>query len=893
MVKLEVCDQKGVEIKVEKEDLEDSFYLQNGSNFSMDNSTEAGPVAEELLVFDDTIEVPGDIFTDLDLFKNMFNMDTWNTGLTELTKQKLMALLPNFPKNDLSEKMRTLEMLFGGQNIAFGNPLYSFRTEVLKGNLHPERKRMRQYVGQAKNREAKLQREEMQFRQMHDLLKSRKKLLEFTSGSSTSLPLTVQRMENHSIQLGGRMKVRVKRRYLEEMQRIKAEVGEEGLSSDDEQIIRNVKENEIKFNILPEFDPYIKNSTSTPKSGKSDSTTKEPSGPVNLDQEKMRSSLTQESQPSYFHLINDLFQLGTNNRLRITELDQGVSVWQESPIAALNSWYSLYPDPRGWRTCIPSAIAFLSGAFPEQSPPDFQPLIKVNSKNGCYQWDGEGRESSLCYLFDWWWDRKELCKASISSKPPAESGFELDGVESCDSGVPPGRVPPARYPTSWKVRPGSHQEKIEYRQQETERYSVPTVPYEWRVQDYRSCVGPVKGGLAVKGKNHTMLKSKRPLYVTILTLVRDAVSRLPNGEGSRSDIMELLLYSQYLTENIDQVSLNTTVSGALDRLQNETDSCVKYDTNRKIWIYLHRDKSLAELENYQANLKPKPRPKKKIKLDDMGDRKNARESILGSALLGTRSGSPSRSSLGSPSRSSLGSPARSTLGSPARSSLDSVSRSATGVPKTNLESTLGSSPGTSLVTSPRSLIGPGTTSGSPTRPSGISIGSPTRPSGISIGSPAKLSIGGPGTSLISPSKSGATIISLVSATGDGTMFTASTPKRVVKGTPPTQELGNSPRSKGTPPKLASPLSVRGSTEATGISKGTPVIREGSTIVTEKTPTSNEGTPTLPGSGKIQRIIVRGENGQILPLSPATLNMLIESGAVPPGVQILQDTPHNP
>ena len=39
MVKLEVCDQKGVEIKVEKEDLEDSFYLQNGSNFSMDNST--------------------------------------------------------------------------------------------------------------------------------------------------------------------------------------------------------------------------------------------------------------------------------------------------------------------------------------------------------------------------------------------------------------------------------------------------------------------------------------------------------------------------------------------------------------------------------------------------------------------------------------------------------------------------------------------------------------------------------------------------------------------------------------------------------------------------------------------------------------------------------------
>ena len=37
------------------------------------------------------------------------------------------ALLPNFPENDLAEKMKTLKMLFGGLNIAFGNPLYTFR----------------------------------------------------------------------------------------------------------------------------------------------------------------------------------------------------------------------------------------------------------------------------------------------------------------------------------------------------------------------------------------------------------------------------------------------------------------------------------------------------------------------------------------------------------------------------------------------------------------------------------------------------------------------------------------------------------------------------------------------------------------------------------------------
>ena len=47
------------------------------------------------------------------------------------------------------------------------------------------------------------------------------------------------------------------------------------------------------------------------------------------------------------------------------------------------------------------------------------------------------------------------------------------------------------------------------------RYSVPTSPYEWRVQDYMSCVGPVKGALAVKGKNHNMLKSKRKFFIKI------------------------------------------------------------------------------------------------------------------------------------------------------------------------------------------------------------------------------------------------------------------------------------------------------------------------------------------------------------------------------------------
>lgn len=36
------------------------------------------------------------------------------------------------------------------------------------------------------------------------------------------------------------------------------------------------------------------------------------------------------------------------------------------------------------------------------------------------------------------------------------------------------------------------------------------------------------------------------------------------------------------------------VSGALDRLHYEKDPCVKYDIGRKLWIYLHRDRSEEE-----------------------------------------------------------------------------------------------------------------------------------------------------------------------------------------------------------------------------------------------------------------------------------------------------------
>jgi len=82
-----------------------------------------------------------------------------------------------------------------------------------------------------------------------------------------------------------------------------------------------------------------------------------------------------------------------------------------------------------------------------------------------------------------------------------------------------------------------------------------------------------------------------------VNLVRDATARLPNGMGTRSDICTLLKDSQYLME-ANQTDLHNAVSGALDRLHYEHDPCVKYDPKRKIWIYLHRGRTMEEFGLY-------------------------------------------------------------------------------------------------------------------------------------------------------------------------------------------------------------------------------------------------------------------------------------------------------
>ncbi|EDW83768.2 uncharacterized protein Dwil_GK13785 [Drosophila willistoni] len=300
----------------------------------------------------------------------------------------------------------------------------------------------------------------------------------------------------------------------------------------------------------------------------------------------------------YFSLLRDLFVSTPQHRLTYGELQGLVTNWRDNSSnshsnSATLEWMRHMPE---WSMLLQSAVNFLAGDFPTL-PVEYVPYIDYKSQLGIYQWIGAGRDldARLISLCQFWLQRRkddEKLNAKIR-----QSAIGSQSALSADS-LP---TPPPRCPTSWTVRTANQAEMLEFQRQERLRFEHPHRPFTYRLNGYESVVGPVKGiytqSLPLnKARGHAVMVDDRPPYVTILTLVRDATARLPNGEGTRSEISELLKCSQYINKQAAENVLQTIVSGALDRLHGGLDPCVRYDARRKIWIYLHRNRGEAEFE---------------------------------------------------------------------------------------------------------------------------------------------------------------------------------------------------------------------------------------------------------------------------------------------------------
>ncbi|KAB0799407.1 hypothetical protein PPYR_07287 [Photinus pyralis] len=320
--------------------------------------------------------------------------------------------------------------------------------------------------------------------------------------------------------------------------------------------------------------------------------------PIDLDDSNIeilefnnKPELMQDTHANFLSLIRDIICSTNEHRMTMKALEERLRTWQANPISALNDWYNFSDN---WVLLLPKAVNFLSGNFSEQ-PEDFVPYIEFKEKLEMYQWIGAGRDSDslLSPLCQYWLEHRNQMKPALLVKPKEED------VEVSDRSQTP---PPPRCPTTWSIRKANSEEIKSFQEQERRRYSNPHKAFTYRCNGYESVVGPVKGVYnnqnvgSTKARGHSVLNADRPNYVTILTLVRDATARLPNGEGTRADICELLKSSQYLSTNVPDNVLQSVVSGALDRMHTQFDPCVKYESKRKVWIYLHRNRSEEDFE---------------------------------------------------------------------------------------------------------------------------------------------------------------------------------------------------------------------------------------------------------------------------------------------------------
>ncbi|KAI4385524.1 hypothetical protein MLD38_003539 [Melastoma candidum] len=165
------------------------------------------------------------------------------------------------------------------------------------------------------------------------------------------------------------------------------------------------------------------------------------------------------------------------------------------------------------------------------------------------------------------------------------------------------------------ISPSSDEIRDYFRQEEVLRYSIPDRAFSYTAADgKKSIVAPLRrcgGKPTSKARDHFMLKKDRPPHVTVLCLVRDATARLPGSIGTRADVCTLIRDSQFIVEDVSDAQVNQVVSGALDRLHYERDPCVQFDSERKLWKYLHREREEEDFEDDgTSSTKKWRRPKK-------------------------------------------------------------------------------------------------------------------------------------------------------------------------------------------------------------------------------------------------------------------------------------------
>uniref|UniRef100_A0A8I5R8Q2 Nuclear factor related to kappaB binding protein n=1 Tax=Papio anubis TaxID=9555 RepID=A0A8I5R8Q2_PAPAN len=641
-------------------------------------------IMEDCLLGGTRVSLPEDLLEDPEIFFDVVSLSTWQEVLSDSQREHLQQFLPQFPEDSAEQQNELILALFSGENFRFGNPLHIAQKLFRDGHFNPEVVKYRQLCFKSQYKRYLNSQQQYFHRLLKQILASRSDLLEMARRSGPALPFRQKRPSPS--RTPEEREWRTQQRYLKVLREVKEECGDTALSSDEEDLSSWLPSSParspspaVPLRVVPTLSTTDMKTADKIELGDSDlkmmlkkhheKRKHQPDHPdlltgdltlndimtrvnagrkgslaalydlavlkkkVKEKEEKKKkkiktiksevedlaeplsstegvASLSQAPSPlaipaikeepledlkpclgineissSFFSLLLEILLLESQASLPM--LEERVLDWQSSPASSLNSWFSAAPN---WAELVLPALQYLAGESRGQS---------------------QDNEKELAALFQLWLETKDqaFCKQ--------------ENEDSSDATTP---VPRVR--TDYVVRPSTGEEKRVFQEQERYRYSQPHKAFTFRMHGFESVVGPVKGVFDKetslnKAREHSLLRSDRPAYVTILSLVRDAAARLPNGEGTRAEICELLKDSQFLAPDVTSTQVNTVVSGALDRLHYEKDPCVKYDIGRKLWIYLHRDRSEEEFERiHQAQaaaakarkaLQQKPKPPSKVK----------------------------------------------------------------------------------------------------------------------------------------------------------------------------------------------------------------------------------------------------------------------------------------
>ncbi|MGH0136845.1 UNVERIFIED_CONTAM: hypothetical protein FKN15_020360 [Acipenser sinensis] len=510
-----------------------------------------GRIMEDCMLGNTRVSLPEDLLEDPEIFFDVVSASTWNDVLSDSQRQHLLQFLPQFPEDSAEQRERVITDLFGDENFRFGNPLHIAQKLFRDGYFNPEVVQYRQLCIKSQRKRYLHSQQQYYHRLLKQILISRKELLDSARRSGPDLVLK-RRYPSSSTRPEEREQ-RAKRRVAKILREVKEDCGDSALSSDEEDLGSwlppsppHTSNLSVSLRVVPSLSTQDMKTTEKPELGDGDlklmlkrqreRRKRQPDRPDLMTSDLNLNDIMTRVNAGRKGSLVALFDLAVpKKRLKEKEKEEK----KKKKMKLIKQEPEDSPELLGVPECPP--------APPEPPPAPVLPVVKEEPL--------EEVKGSPLFVEEIAVSFFSLLEEILHLEGQASSATQ-ESEELSDSIPPTPRV------------------RTDYVEQQ--RYDQPHKAFTFRMHGFESVVGPVKGVFDKetslnKAREHSLLRSDRPAYVTILSLVRDAAARLPNGEGTRAEICELLKDSQFLAPEVTSAQHGECDEQECDEQHGECD----------------------------------------------------------------------------------------------------------------------------------------------------------------------------------------------------------------------------------------------------------------------------------------------------------------------------------